>query len=215
MKRWIWLMVAALGAAAGVLIFRLASGPDRVPVEEIEFLKPAFEAALPAETGQAQGALQKARADLAKHKPAKPYIVIDTHANLIYLRTEDEILFKAVCSTGSGGELVDSTGDRKWVFNTPRGVFKVNSKLVDPWWRKPDWAFIEENETIPEDERERYDDEMLGEYAMGFGNGYFIHGTIYQRLLGVSVTHGCVRVGDEDLKKLYEMANMGTPVYVF
>jgi lipoprotein-anchoring transpeptidase ErfK/SrfK len=34
-------------------------------------------------------------------------------------------------------------------------------------------------------------------------------------LLGVSVTHGCVRVGDEDLKKLFQMVTVGTPVYVF
>jgi lipoprotein-anchoring transpeptidase ErfK/SrfK len=215
MKRWIWLIVVPVLVAAGLVIFKLTSGPDGIPIEEVEFLKPAFAAKMPEDAGQGQAALKKARADLAKIKPAKAYIVIDTHANLIYLRTENEILFKGICSTGSGGELVDSTSDRKWVFSTPRGVFKVNSKLVDPWWRKPDWAFIEENETIPKDEAERYDDAMLGEFAMGFGNGYFIHGTIYQRLLGVSVTHGCVRVGDEDLKKLYGMANIGTPVYVF
>ena len=214
-RRWIWLIIVPVVVVAGFIGFRLATAEHEIAAEDVDYLKPALDSALPSDTKQAQAALAKARTDLAKFKPGKQYIVIDTNANQIYLRTADEVLFKAVCSTGSGGELVDSTTDRKWIFSTPRGVFKVNSKLVDPWWRKPDWAFIEEEEAIPKDESERYDPEMLGAFAMGFGNGYFIHGTIYQRLLGVSVTHGCVRVGDEDLKKLYGMVTIGTPVYVF
>ena len=214
-RRWIWLIVIPLLVAGGIVLVRLVAPPDGLPVDQVEALKPALRVDLPADAKLAQAELQKARVALAKLKPAKKYIVIDTHANQIYYRTEDEILIKATCSTGSGGELVDSLSGKKWVFSTPKGVFKVNSKLVDPWWRKPDWAFVEENEAIPKDESERYDPEMLGEFAMGFGNGYFIHGTIYQRLLGVSVTHGCVRVGDEDLKKMFQMVTVGTPVYVF
>ncbi len=166
-----------------------------------------------------QSELAKQASDLKKRlsglRSSKPYIVIDTHSNHLYLRTEDSVLINAICSTGSGGELVDQSSGRKWRFETPRGTFKVQSKLVDPWWRKPDWAFVEENLPIPEDPRERYDPEMLGEYALGFGDGYFIHGTIYERLLGISVTHGCVRVGSEDLKRLYEKVKIGTEIYVF
>lgn len=214
-KRLLWLLILPVVAALGLVIFRITAPRSEIVPAEVDYLKPTLAARLPADPKQAQAELNRVRTDLAKMKPAKNYIVIDTHANLIYYRNENQILLKTVCSTGSGGELEDSTSGRKWVFSTPHGVFKVNSKLVDPWWRKPDWAFIEEDEAIPKDESERYDDAMLGEYAMGFGNGYFIHGTIYQRLLGVSVTHGCVRVGDEDLKKLFDMVTIGTPVYVF
>ena len=170
---------------------------------------------LPEDQKAATAELNKAKKALKKIKPVKSYIVIDTHANILSLRTEEKVLFKGNCSTGSGGELVDSLTGRKWVFNTPKGVFKVNSKLTDPWWRKPDWAFLEEKEDIPNDENSRYDPEMLGEYAMGFGNGYFIHGTIYERLIGVSVTHGCVRLGTDDLKYIFKNINIGTPVYIF
>ncbi len=152
---------------------------------------------------------------LLKLQPTQPYIVVDTHANSICLRTIDSVLFKAVCSTGSGGELVDSVSGRSWVFNTPHGVFKVNSKLKNPWWRKPDWAFIEENEAIPKDPSERLDSNVLGDFALGFGDGYFIHGTLYERLLGINVTHGCVRVGAGDLKFIYDRVSIGTPVYIF
>lgn len=170
---------------------------------------------LPVDKKLAQKELLKARKSLAAIKPKGQYIVIDTHANKLSLRTEDSTIFKATCSTGSGGILVDSLTGRKWQFNTPRGVFKVNSKVKQPWWRKPDWAFIEEGETPPKDESERLDPEMLGDFAMGFGNGYFIHGTVYERLLGVSVTHGCVRLGSDDLKYIYDRVSPGIPVYIF
>jgi hypothetical protein len=73
----------------------------------------------------------------------------------------------------------------------------VLSKLANPVWRKPDWAFVEEGEPIPKDPGDRLEYGSLGEYALYFGNGYMIHGTLYERLLGRPVSHGCVRLGRE------------------
>jgi L,D-transpeptidase YbiS len=101
------------------------------------------------------------------------------------------------------------------VFDTPRGEFAVNSKLVDPDWIKPDWAFIEEGESPPKKFDDRVDSAMLGDYALGFGNGYFIHGTLYTRLLGRNVTHGCVRVGDKDLEAVYKSVPVGSKIFIF
>lgn len=171
--------------------------------------------ALPQDNKLAQKEIANARLALSKLRPKGQYLVINTHSNILSLRTEDSVIFKGNCSTGSGGELIDSTTGRHWVFDTPRGIFKISSKVAQPWWRKPDWAFIEENEPIPKDESERLDPEMLGEFALGFGDGYFIHGTIYERLLGVSVTHGCVRLGSDDLKFIYDKTPIGTPLYIF
>jgi L,D-transpeptidase YbiS len=55
----------------------------------------------------------------------------------------------------------------------------------------------------------------MGEYAIGLGDGYFIHGTLYTRLLGRNVTHGCVRVGDQDLKRVFQALSMGARVILF
>ncbi len=170
---------------------------------------------LPDDPAAAGRELRKAQKAFSKLKPNGPYIVVDTHANFAYLRTEDSVIFKARCSTGSGGELMDSTTGKKWVFKTPHGVFKVKSRLSDPWWRKPDWAFIEENEPIPKNPADRFDNNVMGDYAMGFGDGFFIHGTLYERLLGINVTHGCVRLGADDLKYVWERTKIGTPVYIF
>lgn len=217
MKRsWKGILLAGVILVIGVALFGLVlTGRKPFAKQSTAPVSNPVLAQLPADKGQAQKELQKARKALAALKPTKPYIVIDTHANRAYYRTQDSILYEATCSTGSGGVLVDSATGRKWMFNTPHGVFKVNSKLSHPWWRKPDWAFIEDNEPLPKDEAERYDPEMLGEFAMGFGNGYFIHGTIYERLLGINVTHGCVRLGSDDLKWIFDRAQIGTQVYIF
>jgi lipoprotein-anchoring transpeptidase ErfK/SrfK len=206
-------LIVVIGGAA-VYLF-MATGVKLPTKDETPMVFDTNAANLPKDDKAAKKELQNARKALAKVKPAKPYIVIDTHANRIFLRTEDSVILESTCSTGSGGEYVDSTTGRHWIFDTPRGVFKVNSKIPHPWWRKPDWAFLEEGEAIPKSEDERYDPNMMGDFAMGFGDGYFIHGTIYERLLGINVTHGCVRVGSDDLEKLYNKSPMGTYVYIF
>jgi lipoprotein-anchoring transpeptidase ErfK/SrfK len=104
---------------------------------------------------------------------------------------------------------------RVWVFDTPRGRFHVLSKLENPVWRRPDWAFVEEGEPIPKDPAERLEYGSLGEYALYFGDGYMIHGTLYERLLGRPVSHGCIRLGKEPLREVYRLAPLGTPIYVF
>lgn len=148
--------------------------------------------------------------------PRGIFIVIDTAHNLLYLKKGGTLLRKAIISSGSGNVLKEPGGQRKWVFDTPRGEYVVRSKLRNPFWIKPDWAFVEEGKCIPpKDAKERVDPYALGEYAIGFGNGYFIHGTLYTRLLGRNVTHGCIRVGDEDLLAIYKAVPVGAKVYIF
>jgi len=152
---------------------------------------------------------------LARARPKGEYIVVDrTHNKLSLKRGEDTVLL-AACSAGSGAVLSESDGTRQWTFSTPRGRFQVLSKLRSPVWKKPDWAFIEEGQPIPKDPGERFEYGVLGEYALYFGNGYMIHGTLYERLLGRSVSHGCVRLGRDDLRKLYAATRPGTPIYIF
>ncbi len=153
---------------------------------------------------------------LAERAPAHAYIVVDTARNRLYVKRRDAILLDAVASTGSGTILDDpATPERQWVFDTPRGAFTVQSKLTNPAWVKPDWAFLEEGTDIPAIAEERVETGTLGEYAFGFGNGYFIHGTLYTRLLGKNVTHGCIRLNDEDLRAVNRLADIGTPLLIF
>ncbi|MBN1224613.1 MAG: L,D-transpeptidase [Candidatus Aminicenantes bacterium] len=143
------------------------------------------------------------------------HIVIDSGRNVLTLKKGGTILREAVVSCGSGNILEDPNGDRRWIFDTPRGVFAVTSKITDPAWIKPDWAFVEEGEPVPEDPRLRIETGVLGDYALGFGDGFFIHGTLYSRLLGRNVTHGCIRVGDDDLKAVFKTVQIGTPIFIY
>ena len=58
-------------------------------------------------------------------------------------------------------------------------------------------------------------DYTLGDYALYLGDGFMIHGTLYQRYLGYNVTHGCIRLGDDDLEAVFQASPVGTPVLLF
>jgi L,D-transpeptidase YbiS len=158
---------------------------------------------------------RRLEAELRRRAPQGNYVVVDQSHNRLYLKRGDEVLLDAVCSTGSGMVLRESAQGKTWIFDTPRGMFTVRQRVEDPVWRKPDWAFVEEGKPIPADPGERIEYGVLGEYALYLGDGYMIHGTLYERLLGRSVTHGCIRVGRDDLRVLYRSAPIGTPVFIF
>ena len=217
--RWLWLwlplclILVVLGAFAGVLAYgwRLGHQPAGAQVQ-VE-VKDDKGKPVPAE--KLAAANDKLRKKLAALAPKGQYVVIDTANNKVYWREGDRTLREMVASCGSGNVLVDPVGGRTWTFDTPRGQFQVKSKVNNPVWIKPDWAFIEEGEPIPKDPRERADANVMGDYALGIGNGYFIHGTLYKRLLGRNVSHGCVRLGDEDLEFLFKTATLGTKVIIY
>lgn len=155
--------------------------------------------------------------DVSALEPQAPYILINTTLNRLSMKKGDEYILKdAIVSTGSNTELVDTKGDRRWFFSTPKGVHTVKKKMIAPVWTKPDWAFVEEGEPVPGAQAEaRFEEGTLGKYGLYFGNGYLVHGTLFQRFLGQSVTHGCVRVGDADLETVYANASVGTKIYIY
>jgi len=154
--------------------------------------------------------------------PPKPYIVVNTTTNRFSLRNSNgDTIRTGTCSTGKDNilmkEIPNSPGKfKKWVFKTPKGLFTILNKRTSPVWTKPDWAFIEEGLPVPSAHAsERFDANTMGDYALGLGNGYFIHGTLYQRFLGLPVTHGCVRIGDADLEVIYNTLSVGSKVFIF
>lgn len=56
---------------------------------------------------------------------------------------------------------------------------------------------------------------VLGTHRLNMGDGYAIHGTNQPETVGRAVSHGCVRVRNEDIVKLYAMVEVGTPVYIY
>ena len=147
--------------------------------------------------------------------PSEIYIVVDSMNNRVFMKRGEVIELDAVASTGSSKTLRDPASDREWVFVTPRGEFRVREERRNPVWTKPDWAFIEEGLPIPRTRAEREERGSLGEHGLYFGDGYIIHGTLYERLLGRSVSHGCIRLGRDDLRQVAAAAGVGTRIFIF
>ncbi|MDQ2932517.1 MAG: L,D-transpeptidase [Gemmatimonadota bacterium] len=55
----------------------------------------------------------------------------------------------------------------------------------------------------------------LGSYRLDMGDGYLIHGTPEESTVGDAVTHGCVRLKEEDIAWLYTNVPIGTGVYIY
>lgn len=56
---------------------------------------------------------------------------------------------------------------------------------------------------------------VLGTHRLNIGDGYALHGTNRPETIGRSVSHGCVRLRNEDIAVLYGMVPIGTPVYIY
>ena len=143
------------------------------------------------------------------------YIVINTTDNRFFLYTNKKLIREGYCSSGSY-TLLQTEGNKQWIFKTPKGKFWVQFKTTNPVWKRPDWSFVEEGLPIPpKNDFSRYEYGVLGDYALAIGDDYLIHGTIYKRFLGMPVTHGCVRLNDEDLKVIFNTLSIGSKVYIF
>ncbi len=185
-------------------------------------------------------------------------ITVSTTENKVYARRKGELVFEAVCSTGSNSTL--QAGGRTMVFRTPIGRFRVLSKETNPTWVPPDWHYIEEANKNgldvvrlskgnciadvcasgnlvtagggivqpgslivrggavvipPIGTTARQFPDVLGTHRLNLGDGYALHGTQQVRQLGRSVSHGCVRLHNNDIARLYEMARVGDEVIIY
>jgi lipoprotein-anchoring transpeptidase ErfK/SrfK len=103
-------------------------------------------------------------------------------------------------------------GRAEWA--TPTGRFVVREKLVDPEFVQFDWNDPSRvvGRIAPGAEN------PLGARWIGFTTAYGwtigFHGTPQPELLGQAVSHGCVRMRNSDVMKLYRRVDIGTPVIV-
>jgi len=96
-------------------------------------------------------------------------------------------------------------------YPTPRGKFKIIAKAKNPAWYNPGsaWAsnmpsYIPPGPTNP-----------LGTRALYLNSpGIRIHGTHKTWTIGTAASHGCMRVANSNIEKLYPMVPVGTPVFI-
>jgi hypothetical protein len=63
--------------------------------------------------------------------------------------------------------------------------------------------------------RQRQVPDVLGTHKLVLGDGYLIHGTNEETSIGDAVSHGCIRMYNDDVADLFGMVSLGTPVYIF
>jgi lipoprotein-anchoring transpeptidase ErfK/SrfK len=101
-----------------------------------------------------------------------------------------------------------AVGKPQW--ETPTGKFKVINKVENPAWENP---FVDDKQVIPPGEQNPLGERWIGFWSDGKDEIGF-HGTYKRDSVGQAISHGCVRLYNEDVRKLYEIVTIGTPVTV-
>jgi len=102
-------------------------------------------------------------------------------------------------------------------WGTPTGETRVTGKRPNPTWTPPESIRLEHLEMgdplpkiVPPGP-----DNPLGEYAIYLAmSGYLLHGTNKPFGVGMRVSHGCIRLYPEDIKKLFPRIPVGTRVRI-
>lgn len=141
-------------------------------------------------------------------------ITIDVAINRLYLFKDGQLVDESLAATGS--ERLLKHGRQVWLFHTPEGHVKVLRKILHPVWTKPDWAFVEAGEPVPPpNSPKRQVRGHLGKYALDLGEGIMIHGTDESNSIGRKASHGCIRLSNDMLARLWKDVAVGTDVYIF
>jgi len=154
------------------------------------------------------------KAESYQKDPRGKYVLIDVEHNELRFMDGKQVLWSAPVGTGTGFRLADETHG-EWEFSTPTGVHFVQYKELDPVWNLPDWFFIENKLKVPPANsplRKRKGE--LGVAAVYLGHDLAIHGTDKPELLGQQVSHGCIRLSNADVQRLFHNVQVGTPVVI-
>lgn len=95
------------------------------------------------------------------------------------------------------------------------GIIRPGSKTFVPLVLDEHVVFDNTLFIPPQGTKHRSIQGELGHYRLDLGDGYLLHGTPYARSIGAAVTHGCVRLADDDIEWLYENVPVGTKVYIY
>lgn len=109
-------------------------------------------------------------------------------------------------------------------WETPVGDFEVIEKIADPTWEHPATG-----QRVPPGPQNPLGSRWIGFHRDCKGRSGFngqehlevkgcvtagFHGTPVRSSVGRAVSHGCVRLFDEDARELFDLVSLGTPVTV-
>ena len=128
-------------------------------------------------------------------------IVIKTHERHLYYVLDGHRALRFPVAVGKAG--------MTWT-----GLARVEGKFVRPAWQAPP-SIRRENPRLPKVIPGGAPNNPMGDAALTLRGGeYAIHGTNHPELIGGFVSHGCIRMYNKDITKLFAMVSVGTPVIV-
>src|SRR5579863_8634536 len=86
---------------------------------------------------------------------------------------------------------------------SPTGEFQIVSRISNPTYYKP-------GTVIPSGKHNPVGTRWVGLSQKGYG----IHGTNAPRSIGHAASHGCIRLRNRDMEKLFAMLRVGDPVQI-
>ena len=121
-------------------------------------------------------------------------IIVDKFNNTLTLYNNDKYFKKYPVRTGV------------YEYQTPAGKYKIESKVKNPDWNKPDTG----EKIHAGDPRNE-----LGTRWMGFeGSALGIHGTIKPETIGKYASNGCIGLYIKDVEELYDLVPLGTEIEI-
>jgi L,D-transpeptidase ErfK/SrfK len=131
--------------------------------------------------------------------------VSKTHSTNLVIKLSDRrvYLYRGEKLATSYPVAIGKTG-----WETPVGSHQVIDMQRDPTWQHP-WT----GKLVPPGAKNPLGARWIGFWTDG-KNFIGFHGTPQEKLVGQAVSHGCVRMRNQDILALYAQVDIGTPVTV-
>jgi lipoprotein-anchoring transpeptidase ErfK/SrfK len=123
-------------------------------------------------------------------------LVVDLRARQVLLYQDDKLQATYQIAVGRDG------------WETPTGEFRILNMQQSPTWQNPITG-----QTIASGVENPLGSRWIGFWSDGTHQIGF-HGTNQENLIGQAVSHGCIRMREQDIQALYTQVMIGTPVLV-
>ena len=143
-------------------------------------------------------------AEVVDEGPGYPHVLLKLKERRVYLVEEKGKL---------GESFLVAIGRKPW--ETPTGTFRINEMVKDPDWKVVDFKNPSKPTTgrVPPGPNNPMGLRWIS-FASAHGWEVGFHGTAKTHLLGQAVSHGCVRMSNQDVVKLFDRVKLGTTVIV-
>jgi L,D-transpeptidase ErfK/SrfK len=133
---------------------------------------------------------------LSQRLAPKGRVVVDLSDRRIYHYQGNKLTAKYPVAVGQKG------------WETPIGSFNITRMEKDPVWQQPITK-----EVVQAGGKNPLGDRWIGFWTDGTTQIGF-HGTPDETKVGLAISHGCLRMRNQDIRQLYEKVDLGTPVKV-